>query len=183
MSALTRNAIRQTFWKLLEQMPLEKITVKMIVDQCGISRNTFYYHYEDIRALLRDSLASALRRTMAETPDAGRWQTQILQLLSAVAANRRVFDHIYHSADREALQAYLRREATALSLSAVDAAGGQDLDPKLRETIAAFYAGAFICVCLQWLDSSEPPEELLGRLALFDGQLEETVAKAKKFGH
>ena len=40
----TKDAIKQTFLALLNEKPLNQITVKMIVEQCGINRNSFYYH-------------------------------------------------------------------------------------------------------------------------------------------
>ena len=44
----TEKAIMHAFLELLNNYPLDKITVKDIVIVCGISRNTFYYHYQDI---------------------------------------------------------------------------------------------------------------------------------------
>ena len=41
MPAFTRNAIIDAFLQLLDERPLSKITVKDIVDACGINRNTF----------------------------------------------------------------------------------------------------------------------------------------------
>lgn len=52
MSSLTRNAIVSAFLQLLNERPLSKITVKDIVDSCGINRNTFYYYFEDIPSLI-----------------------------------------------------------------------------------------------------------------------------------
>ena len=48
MVSKKRDAIMESVLKLLEERPLSKITVKDIVDECGINRNTFYYHFEDI---------------------------------------------------------------------------------------------------------------------------------------
>lgn len=48
----TRKAIISTFEELLNERPLSKITVKDIVERCGINRNTFYYHFEGIPSLL-----------------------------------------------------------------------------------------------------------------------------------
>lgn len=42
------DAIKEAFMHLLNRKPLDKITVKEIVEECGINRNTFYYHYDDI---------------------------------------------------------------------------------------------------------------------------------------
>ena len=62
----TEKAIMDTFLLLLNQNPLDKITVKDIVSACGISRNTFYYHYQDIYDLLRATFASVVDRVLQE---------------------------------------------------------------------------------------------------------------------
>lgn len=51
MLQLTKKAIVNSFIKLLNEKPLDKITVKNIAEDCGINRNTFYYHFSDIREL------------------------------------------------------------------------------------------------------------------------------------
>ena len=43
----TKNAIVEAFWQLLDEKPFNKITVKNIVELCGVNRNTFYYHFSD----------------------------------------------------------------------------------------------------------------------------------------
>ena len=42
MAQLTKTAIMDAFVRLLEQTPMDQITVQAITAQCGISRNTFY---------------------------------------------------------------------------------------------------------------------------------------------
>ena len=42
-----------TYQKLMRAKPFSKITVTEIVNDCGVNRKTFYYHFEDIYALLR----------------------------------------------------------------------------------------------------------------------------------
>ena len=44
----TELLIAAAFDRLLEEKPLTKITVKEIVERCGINRNTFYYHFREI---------------------------------------------------------------------------------------------------------------------------------------
>ena len=41
MPNFTRKAIQEAFITLLNERPLKQITVKDIVDTCGINRNTF----------------------------------------------------------------------------------------------------------------------------------------------
>ena len=52
----TKNAIVEAFWQLLDEKPFNKITVKNIVELCGVNRNTFYYHFSDIPQLLEHTL-------------------------------------------------------------------------------------------------------------------------------
>ena len=52
MALYTKKLIMTTFQTMLEEMPFDKITVVALVKRAGISPNTFYYHYQDIYALL-----------------------------------------------------------------------------------------------------------------------------------
>ena len=56
MAGSTQRVIRKTFMELLEERPLNEITVKLIVERCGINRKTFYNHYRDIPDLMEKIL-------------------------------------------------------------------------------------------------------------------------------
>ena len=45
-----REAVKAAFLRLLEERPLREITVKDIVQSCGVNRNTFYYHFRETAA-------------------------------------------------------------------------------------------------------------------------------------
>jgi AcrR family transcriptional regulator len=47
----TERAIRNAFWEMRSQKPLEKITVKELCSLAYINKSTFYAHYQDIYAL------------------------------------------------------------------------------------------------------------------------------------
>lgn len=52
-SLKTKRALAESLKKLMRTKPFSKITVTEIVNDCGVNRKTFYYHFEDIYALLR----------------------------------------------------------------------------------------------------------------------------------
>lgn len=58
----TRDAIIRSFLGLLNEKPVNHITVKDIVEDCGINRNSFYYHFQDLPALNRGSTSSRGRQ-------------------------------------------------------------------------------------------------------------------------
>lgn len=61
MASFTRKAIEEAFLKLLDARPLNQITVKDIVEECGVNRNTFYYHFRTYRRSSRIYSPSAPR--------------------------------------------------------------------------------------------------------------------------
>lgn len=52
----TKDLIVAAFWQLLDEKPFNQITVKDIVTRCRVNRNTFYYHFHDIPALVEYSV-------------------------------------------------------------------------------------------------------------------------------
>lgn len=52
MASFTKKAIVASFLKLCAKKSPDKITVRDIVDDCEINRNTFYYYFQDIYALI-----------------------------------------------------------------------------------------------------------------------------------
>lgn len=63
MAGSTQRVIRKTFMELLEDRPLNEITVKLIVERCGINRKTFYNHYRDIPDLMEKILTDEVTRS------------------------------------------------------------------------------------------------------------------------
>ena len=54
MAQETKNAIRRAFIRLLNERPIDKISIKDIAETGAVNRNTFYYYYADIYALVED---------------------------------------------------------------------------------------------------------------------------------
>ena len=52
MSQTTKRALAQSLKRLMARKPLSKITISDITEDCGISRMTFYYHFQDIYDLI-----------------------------------------------------------------------------------------------------------------------------------
>lgn len=50
----TRQKLTEAFWKLYQERPISKITVKEIAERCGVGRGTFYNHFQDVYAILEE---------------------------------------------------------------------------------------------------------------------------------
>ena len=65
--AATRRRIIDAFWGLLEQMPLERITVRAVADAAGCNRSTFYQYFESIPDLLAQAEDDLIDEAQAST--------------------------------------------------------------------------------------------------------------------
>lgn len=66
MAADMKQTIAQAAKTLLMEKNVKKLTVKDIVEECQITRQAFYYHFEDIPDLFRWMLERDTERTMLE---------------------------------------------------------------------------------------------------------------------
>ena len=71
MSTDTKSKIVSTFWDLAHSMPANKITVGILTEKCGISRQSFYYHFHDIMEVLSWSISTNIQKVFTQTEKCG----------------------------------------------------------------------------------------------------------------
>lgn len=62
MPSDTKQAIAAAFAEIAQKKPVDKITVKDLVEHCGISRQTFYYHFQDILDVMEWCIQQLLQK-------------------------------------------------------------------------------------------------------------------------
>lgn len=107
----TKNTIKQEFIKQLNDRPLNKITVKSIVDECQINRNTFYYHYSDIYAVLEEIFLDEVEKGINDYNNTLSWEEAFIDSANFAFKNKKAIYHVYHSMQREQLERYLHDTA------------------------------------------------------------------------
>ena len=76
--------------KFLNEKPLDQITVKDVVDDCGINRKTIYYYFQDIYALTDDIFRSRLEEIkLSLPPKEHSWQEVLKAIAEFLLISRR----------------------------------------------------------------------------------------------
>lgn len=89
MANFTEQAIKTAFMKLLAEKPLSQISVRMIAEECGINRNSFYYHFRDIPDLMEAIVREDTEELIARYPTVDSLGECIGTLLSRLTEERR----------------------------------------------------------------------------------------------
>ena len=62
----TKQLLVDAFKRLAQTRDIDKITVKALIDECHISRQTFYYHFENIIDLMEWSMRRETRELVEQ---------------------------------------------------------------------------------------------------------------------
>ncbi len=88
----TRMALRESLLSLLQEYPINKITVSRVCEQADVNRTTFYLYYKDVYDLLEkieDELYGELGREIEKSGD----------MLPNIDVLRRIYEIIYKNRD------------------------------------------------------------------------------------
>lgn len=152
MAKQTRQTILNTFKSLLEEKDFDKITVVEIVGRCGINRNTFYYYFQDIYALLTAWLKQSWEKHIAANPKDTELQDVFLRTTSFVRAHKTSFYHIYRSISYGSMRKCLEETSYANIAAYMEKrAAGLEIDPENIRALGTFYTAAMNGILLRWV--------------------------------
>lgn len=129
-----KQAIAEALISMLEEKSLDKITVKDLVEGCGICRQTFYYHFQDLMDVIEWTITRTMQRTLKESLAAEDAQGALMAFVASavegrdliqklLASQRRAqVERIMVQSFRSYLQEMTRRRLSDLVLSPADQA-------------------------------------------------------------
>lgn len=181
MSQITKRALADSLKKLMQNKPLSKITVGDIAEDCGVSRHTFYYHFQDIYDLMEWIYQSELEERIKGKREYNTWQQGILAVLNYAKENKVLISNVYHSMDKEVLFQYLLRITFDLLTNVIEEKSqGLRVDEEHKRFIANFYKYAFVGLVIEWVGAGmkEEPEKLVQDLSLMlQGEFVDAIEK------
>ena len=150
----------------MAQKPLSKITITEIMRECGMARQHFYYHFEDIYDAVRWMFEEEAVALLWKHEGVMLWQEGLLQLFQYLQENRTVCLCALRSMGRDHLRHFFQTDIQVIIQSTIQViaselhyqASGQEL-----ALLTKFYVGALVSLVEDWLlgDIPDTPEELI----------------------
>ena len=154
MADFTKKAIRDSFLKLLEERPLKQISVRDIVEGCGINRNTFYYHYQDIPQLLEAIVSEEAEVLITGEPEVGSMESCLNTIIDFAVRNKTPVMHIYKSVNRDVFEKYLWWVCDCVMTKYVDGLiQDRNISAGDRDIILAYVKAVAFGLVLGWLEN------------------------------
>ena len=183
MSNITKIALANSLKKILSKKEFNKVTINDILDDCGVNRQTFYYHFKDIYDLLEwiytNEVIEKIKNIESDSP-AENWQQEFLYVFEYILDNKKFVYNTYYSVSRALFLNFIYKQTNMLLTRVIDEKSKKiAVQNKNKKFIADFYKYAFVGLVQEWIENGmlENPEEIIKKLSImlegsFDSAIE-----------
>lgn len=158
-SQATKEAIHLALWDLLQEQKLDEITVTEVVERCGISRQTFYYHFRDLYEVVEWrflSLSEEMQDYLIQA-DRNDRRRALEMMLEKMRENKNLMLNIYRAFPRSYLERYLIRWTQPFLEDQIrERAQYYRISQDAVEFVIDLYSFGIASILLNWLDKGMP---------------------------
>ena len=154
----TKKTLAASLKKFMEKKPLSKITVSEIVADCNVNRKTFYYHFEDIQALLKWILEQEAVEIVKSFDLLLDYEEAINFVLDYVEKNKHILNCAYDSMGRDELKRFFYNDFSGIIMTLItrlEEMNGKYIEDDFRCFICEFYTEALAAKLIEILRSKQ----------------------------
>lgn len=162
MSNTTKQGLEASLKRMMLKKPLDKITIRDITEDCGVSRMAFYYHFKDIYDLVEWACVEDASRALQGKKTYDTWQEGLVQIFEAVLENKPFILNAYRCISRDQMENFLFKLTYGLIRGVVDEQSrGVEISEADKTFIAEFYKYSFVGIMLDWIKQGMSADHLL----------------------
>lgn len=152
MANFTKNAIKKSFMKLLSVHPLHKISVRDIVEDCGINRNSFYYHFQSIPNLIEEIIKEEANNIIEKYPTINSMNECFNAVFQFALENKNAVHHIYNSANRDIYERHMMKLCEYVVTAYIDTVfTDNSISDSDRKILIRFIKCECFGACIDWI--------------------------------
>lgn len=150
----TQEIICKALEELLQSSSMDKITVRMVCEKAGLSRQALYNHYYSLIAVLEDMITRQMKQALGEQNANLTWESGFERILSCMREHKMMLLHVYRSKSRnELLGIFERYGSTVVSHAIAQCASDMAINVSDQDLvyIMRMYVYVFIGVINRWM--------------------------------
>ncbi len=184
MAVLTKKALAGALRERLKTTALDNIRVKDIAEDVGVNRQTFYYHFADIYALVAWMFEEEAKKMMKESFREHNISEIMRSVVLRLEEEKVILKNIYVSINRQLLDDYLRkwvRPIVAVAIS--DAAEGSTISEEDLTFIIDVYETVVMALAFEFIETDmtfDYANKLEKLSIIMNGDIEETIRRFEK---
>lgn len=148
----TKELLAITLQKLMKTENLDKISIKKLTEECGINRQTFYYHFSDIYDLVYWMLDKEGNKLINDSKVLSNPENVVIYLYDYLIANEETILAVYYSLGKTILERYIVDKTQTFLFSLLN--NNPKLDHVLKSIkleVCSFFKYAFVNYAFEWI--------------------------------
>ena len=184
MCCNTKEKIALAVKELMRQKSIRKITVQDIMEETGMKRQSFYYHFQDIPALLTEIITDQTNELIASYPTINSLDECFFAAFQVARQNRRAVLHIYNSVNRDLFVQSTLTICEHVVRTYIDTVfPSQELGEEHRRVLVRFLRCQLFGMCVDWISSGmkdDAFDDLRRAVELIRGMPEHIVVRSRE---
>lgn len=160
----TKKTLADSLKKLMKNKTFSKITVSEIIADCGLNRKTFYYHFEDIYALLKWMFENEAVEVVKQFDLIVDYEEALTFIMNYIEENDYIINCAYDSIGREEMKRFFFADFIELTSSIIDSAEketGKLLDENYKSFLYNFYTEALAGMLIDWIKNRNSRDKVM----------------------
>lgn len=149
----TKKLIANSLKKAMKVKPLSKITVSELIRDCGINRNTFYYHFDDIYDLLHWMFENDIIDKVKNFDLISDSEEALSFIMDYIEKNDVILNCAYDSIGRDEMKRFFYNDFISIITPIIECAERESqitLKPDFRQFICDFFTEALAAILINW---------------------------------
>ena len=154
----TKKTLSASLKKIMEYKKLSKISVSEIIADCGLNRKTFYYHFQDIYALLKWTLEQETIEVLKNFDLLLNTEEAIVFVIDYVDNNRHILNCAYDSMGRDEMKRFFYADFHDVILSVIERLEKEkniNINENFKKYMTTFYTEALAGVLIDYFQHKE----------------------------
>lgn len=149
---MTKKALASSLKKFMEKKPLSKISIKEIVEDCGVNRKTFYYHFQDINDLVKWMFEEEAVEVVKQFDMIIDYQDAIRFTLSYVESNKHICNCALDALGRDELKRFFQKDFYSIMGNIIEQLSeGMTISKEYKAFLTGFYTEALASFIIDWI--------------------------------
>lgn len=157
LSLKTKQSLAAALKNTMKSKKLSKITVTELCTVCNVNRKTFYYHFQDVYALLKWMLEQEAIEVVKNFDLVVNTEEAIRFVMDYVDQNRPIINGALDSMGYEEIKRFFYNDLFSVIYGAIEQSESEllvTLDSQFKNFLVAFYTEASAGLLIEWTKNS-----------------------------
>jgi probable dihydroxyacetone kinase regulator len=152
----TKKMLAASLKRIVSNKPFSKVSVSEIVQDCGVNRKTFYYHFTDVYGLLKWTLEQEAITVVAQFDLISEYEEVVCFVMNYVEENNPFLKNVYNSMGRDTLKQVFFQDFVQIIENLIrqgEKLKEVQISDDYRRFLSTFYTEALVGILVDWIVS------------------------------